>query len=96
MEKENIIEVKGIVEEVGRNGVCRVRLEIPPNTHSENISEPQKERIVQGIISGKIRTFRIKILKGDRVTLAMTPYDLTKGRIIHREKISKPQLPPKE
>lgn len=77
--KEETFEVKGTVTEIGRNGVCSVTLE--------------NGKSIQGIISGKIRTFKIKILKGDKVTLLMTKYDTTKGRIIHREKISKSPLP---
>lgn len=39
---------------------------------------------ILGILSGKMRMHRIKVLPGDRVTVEMTPYDLTKGRIIYR------------
>lgn len=72
---EETFEVKGTVLEVGRNGLCKV--------------ETTNNKIIQGIISGKIRTFKIKILKGDKVTLLMSKYDLEKGRIIHREKLFK-------
>lgn len=76
---EETFEIKGTVLEVGRNGLCKV--------------ETTNSKIIQGIISGKIRTFKIKILKGDKVTLLMTKYDLEKGRIIHREKLFKVAAP---
>ena len=41
---------------------------------------------VMGYLAGKLRIYRIKILPGDRVTLEMSPYDATKGRIVYRKK----------
>lgn len=73
--EEDTFEVKGKVLEVGRNGLCTV--------------ETTNGKIIKGIISGKIRTFKIKILKGDKVTVLITRYDTEKGRIIHREKIAR-------
>ncbi len=43
-------------------------------------------KVILGIISGKMRMFHIRILPGDKVKLELSPYDLTKGRIIYREK----------
>ncbi|MBI2415076.1 MAG: translation initiation factor IF-1 [Candidatus Kerfeldbacteria bacterium] len=68
--KKGFIELEGQVTELLPNSMCRVTL--------ENGTE------VLGIMSGKMRMFKIKVLPGDRVTLEMTPYDLTKGRIIYR------------
>jgi translation initiation factor IF-1 len=70
--KEEGIEVEGKVEELLRNSTFRVTL---PNGHS-----------VLATIAGKMRKFRIRVLAGDRVTLALSPYDLTRGRIIYRHK----------
>ena len=72
MPKEQIFEIDGIVTEVLPNTVFRVKLE---NGH-----------IVTAHISGRMRKHYIRILTGDKVTVEMTPYDLTRGRIIYREK----------
>ncbi|RLS90375.1 MAG: translation initiation factor IF-1 [Planctomycetota bacterium] len=44
----------------------------------------QNNQVILAYVSGKMRKFFIKILPGDRVTLEMSPYDMTKGRIIYR------------
>lgn len=72
MPKEEAIEINGVVEEVLRNSTFRVQLE---NGHH-----------VLATIAGKMRRFRIRVLAGDRVTLAVSPYDLTRGRITYRHK----------
>jgi len=71
MAKEEAIQMQGVVKETLPNTVFRVELE---NGHS-----------ITAHISGKIRKHYIRILTGDKVTVEMTPYDLTKGRIIFRE-----------
>ena len=68
--KEVALEVQGKVAELLRNSTFRVTLE---NGHS-----------VLATIAGKMRKFRIRVLAGDRVTCALSPYDLTRGRIIYR------------
>jgi len=72
MVKEEAIEVEGKVIEPLPNAMFRVELE---NGHR-----------VLAHISGKMRMHFIKILPGDRVTVQLTPYDLTRGRIIYRSK----------
>ena len=72
MSKEDVIEVEGRVEEVLPNAMFIVELE---NAHK-----------VTAHISGKLRMHFIKILKGDKVTVEISPYDLTKGRITWRAK----------
>ncbi len=72
MSKSDVIEVEGKVLEKLPNAMFKVELE---NGHQ-----------VLGIISGKLRMNYIKILPGDKVTLELSPYDLTKGRIIWRDK----------
>ena len=72
MPKEEAIEVKGVVVDTLPNAVIRVRL--------ENGFE------VIAHISGKLRQNYIKILNGDNVTVELSPYDLTRGRIIWRSK----------
>jgi translation initiation factor IF-1 len=72
MPKEELIELEGVVSEVLPNTSFRVTLE---NGTS-----------VMAYASGKMRKHRIRILAGDRVTLEMSPYDLTKGRINFRHK----------
>jgi translation initiation factor IF-1 len=66
------IEVKGVVEEALPNARFIVRLE---NGHQ-----------IHATISGKLRMNYIRILPGDKVTLELSPYDLTKGRITWRDK----------
>lgn len=70
--KKEVIEFQGTVIETLPNAMFRVRLE---NGHE-----------VLGIIAGKMRLHYIKIVPGDQVTVEMTPYDLTKGRITYRQK----------
>ena len=72
MSKADLIELEGEVVESLPNTMFRVKLE---NDHE-----------VLAHISGKMRQFNIRILPGDKVTLEMTPYDLTKGRITYRHK----------
>ncbi len=72
MAKEDVIEVEGTVVEALPNASFRVKLE---NGH-----------IVLAHVSGKMRMNFIRILPGDRVTLELTPYDLTRGRITYRFK----------
>ena len=70
MAKEDHIEMEGTVVETLPNTMFRVKLE---NDH-----------VVTAHISGKMRKHYIRILKGDRVTVELTPYDLSKGRITYR------------
>ena len=72
MSKVDAIEVEGVVLEKLPNAMFRVQLE---NGH-----------VVLGHISGKIRMGYIKILPGDPVKIELSPYDLTKGRIVWRNK----------
>ena len=72
MSKADVIEIEGVVVEKLPNAMFKVELE---NGH-----------IVLAHISGKLRMNFIKILPGDTVTLEMSPYDLSKGRIIWRDK----------
>lgn len=72
MAKEEAIEIDGVVEDVLPNSMFRVLL---TNGH-----------LVLATIAGKMRRFRIRVLAGDRVTLAVSPYDLTRGRITYRHK----------
>ncbi|HVE80608.1 MAG TPA: translation initiation factor IF-1 [Candidatus Dormibacteraeota bacterium] len=69
---KEVIELTGTVLETLPNAMFKVELE---NGH-----------VVLAHISGKMRMHYIKILPGDKVTLEMTPYDLTKGRITYRHK----------
>ena len=72
MAKEDLIEMEGKVIETLPNTMFRVQLE---NGH-----------IVTAHISGKMRKHYIRILKGDKVTVQLTPYDLSKGRIVYRSR----------
>ena len=70
MSKQDLLEFKGTVIDLIPNAMFRVKLE---NGHT-----------VTAHTAGKLRKNRIRVLQGDNVTVEMTPYDLTKGRIIFR------------
>ena len=72
MAKQEPIQFQGIVTETLPNTTFRVKLD---NGH-----------MVMAHISGKMRKHYIRILTGDRVTVELTPYDLSKGRIVYRER----------
>ena len=72
MSKADVIEVEGIVLEKLPGATFKVQLEY--------------NHVVLAHISGKLRMNYIRILPGDKVTIEMSPYDLTKGRIIWRDK----------
>lgn len=70
MAKEDNIRMQGTIVDVMPNTMFRVELE---NGH-----------LVTAHISGKMRKHYIRILRGDKVTVELTPYDLSKGRIVYR------------
>ena len=72
MSKKDAIEVTGVVIEALPNAIFRVELD---NGHE-----------IQAHISGKLRMNSIRILEGDRVTVELSPYDLSQGRITWRKK----------
>ena len=72
MSKKNLIKQDGVIEEALSNAMFRVRLE---NDH-----------LIVATISGKMRMNYIRILPGDKVAVEMSPYDLSRGRIIYRYK----------
>ena len=72
MAKEDVIEIEGTVVDTLPNTMFRVELE---NGH-----------VVTAHISGKMRKHYIRILTGDKVKVELTPYDLSKGRIVYRER----------
>lgn len=72
MAKEEAIEVEGIVKESLPNTMFRVEL--------------ANEHIILAHLSGKMRKHYIRIVPGDKVKVALSPYDLNRGRIIYREK----------
>jgi len=76
MAKEEMIEMEGVVNEVMPDTRFRVGLD---NGHS-----------IVAYVSGKMRKHRIRILAGDKVSIELTPYDLSKGRITFRHKDERP------
>ena len=72
MAKEELLSFEGTVVELLQNATFRVKLD--------------NEHIVIAHTAGKMRKNRIRVLAGDKVTVEMTPYDLTKGRIVYRSK----------
>ena len=75
MSKQDVIEVEGIVREALPNAQFKVEL---PNGH-----------VILAVISGKLRMNFIRILPGDKVTVEMSPYDLTRGRMKVRPSVKK-------
>jgi translation initiation factor IF-1 len=69
---EDAIEVEGVVVEQLRNATFRVKI--------------NEDHMVLAHTAGKMRKFRIRIMPGDRVVVAVTPYDLNRGRIVYRYK----------
>ena len=72
MAKQDAIQLEGTVTEILPNATFRVTL---PNGHE-----------VLSTLAGNMRRFRIRVLQGDRVTVEVSPYDLTRGRITFRHK----------
>lgn len=72
MAKQDVIEIEGIIEDTLPNAMFKVKLS---NGH-----------VILAHVSGKIRMNYIRILPGDRVTVEISPYDLTRGRITFRHK----------
>jgi len=72
LSKEEAIEVQGVVKEALPNTQFRVEL--------------QNGHVILAHLSGKMRKHFIRIVPGDKVTVALSPYDLTRGRIIFRER----------
>lgn len=72
MAKNDVITIEGTIKEVLPNAMFRVKLETGST--------------ILGHISGKMRQNKIQILSGDKVVMEMSPYDLSKGRIVYRDK----------
>ncbi|HEX4929767.1 MAG TPA: translation initiation factor IF-1 [Gaiellaceae bacterium] len=71
-EKEEKIELEGEVVEAFRSGMFRIALD---NGHE-----------TLGYTAGKMRRYRIKVFPGDRIKVELSPYDLTRGRIVYRHR----------
>ena len=72
MSKQDSIQVEGVIEESLPNTTFKVKL--------------SNEHVVLGHVSGKMRMNNIRIIPGDKVLIELSPYDLTKGRIVYRNK----------
>jgi translation initiation factor IF-1 len=72
--KEEAIEVEGVVKEALPNTMFRIEL------------DNQNGHLILAHLSGKMRKHYIRIVPGDRVRIALSPYDLNRGRIIYRER----------
>ena len=71
MAKEELLKFNGVVQEVLPNAMFRINV---------------NEHLITAVISGKMRQNKIQILVGDRVQVEVSAYDLTKGRVVYREK----------
>ena len=72
MASDDLIDIEGVVKEVYPGGAFLVKTEAGTTVHAH--------------LAGKLRRFRIRVVLGDKVTVAVSPYDLTKGRITFRHK----------
>lgn len=72
MASDDLIELEGVVADVFPGGSFLVKTDAGTD--------------VQAHLAGKLRRFRIRVVLGDRVTVAVSPYDVTKGRIVFRHK----------
>ncbi len=72
MAAEDLIEIEGVIKEVFPGGNFLVETEAGTDVHAH--------------LAGKLRRFHIRVVLGDRVTVAVSPYDLSKGRIVFRHK----------
>jgi translation initiation factor IF-1 len=72
MASDDLIEIEGIIKEVFPGGHFLVETEAGTDVHAH--------------LAGRLRRFRIRVVLGDRVTVAVSPYDLGKGRITYRHK----------
>ena len=82
MAKQEAVEVEGLVTEVLPDQNFRVRL--------------QNDHVVLAYAAGKMSKFRIRVLVGDRVTLELSPYDMSRGRITYRNKTGDAPPPPQK
>jgi translation initiation factor IF-1 len=80
MAKQEAIEVEGLVTEVLPDQKFRVQL--------------QNDHVVLAYAAGKMSKFRIRVLVGDRVTVELSPYDMSRGRITYRHKKASASPPP--
>jgi len=69
---DDLIEIEGTIKEVFPGGNFLVQTDANTEVHAH--------------LAGKLRRYRIRVVLGDRVTVAVSPYDLTKGRIVYRHK----------
>lgn len=72
MASDDLFEIEGVVQEVFPGGHFLVKTDASTEVHAH--------------LAGKLRRYRIRVVLGDRVTVAVSPYDLTKGRIVFRHK----------
>ncbi len=72
MASDDLIEIEGMIKEVFPGGHFLVQTEAGSEVHAH--------------LAGKLRRYRIRVVLGDRVTVAVSPYDLSKGRIVFRHK----------
>jgi translation initiation factor IF-1 len=72
MASDDLIEIEGVIKEVFPGGNFLVETEAGTDVHAH--------------LAGKLRRFHIRVVLGDRVTVAVSPYDLSKGRIVFRHK----------
>ena len=75
MPKEELLTIEGVIDEILPDGRFGVLLD--------------NERRIIAYTAGKMRRYRIRSIVGDRVHVEMTPYDLSKGRIVYREKVER-------
>ena len=90
MAKEAAIEMEGIIMECLPNAefIVEVSLPTPEGEESEPVVDNSEKPRIRAHISGRMRMNFIKINPGDRVTVELSPYDMSRGRITYRHKLT--------
>lgn len=79
MASDDLIELEGVIKEVYQGGNFLVEAQMGSGKGAQTLE-------VKAHLAGRLRRYRIRVVLGDRVTVAVSPYDLTKGRITFRHK----------
>ncbi len=84
MASDDLIELEGEVIKVHTGG--KFEVQVPARDPAEIEAEGKKVHKVMAHLAGRLRRFRIRVVLGDKVTVAVSPYDVSKGRIVYRHK----------
>lgn len=86
MSNSDVIELEGVVDECLPGAKFRVQMMVQ-NPETDQWELPEGSPMLLCTISGRMRKNRVRIIPGDNVVLEVSPYDMTKGRIVYRNKV---------